>query len=269
MIRIALVVLLLIHGMAHLAGGGVSRFMLAGGFGAVAVGVMLREPWWLVALEVLVCASVIFCLANWPKAQFGLVANLFVIAVGFAVIRFGGELALRNHDLEKLWGTGSENRVLLKMHGEIKLGQWFPFQAEEVLAADGNFVWAATVSAYGIPIRGSDRLIQGQGVMSWKLLDVFPVMSATGPDITKSALGRATAEIATWLVPAGTPSAVPGRVTFPRWGNPGGGAFRDALFVVEVEEVRSFGGRVVPSRIRAGWDGDEFFRATIDSADYR
>jgi hypothetical protein len=85
------------------------------------------------------------------------------------------------------------------MHGEIKLGQWRPFRAEQVISRDGQFVWAATVSVYGIPIRGSDRLLQGHGAMNWKLLDLIPVMRDSGPHITRSAIGRVEGELAAWL----------------------------------------------------------------------
>ncbi len=65
--------------------------------------------------------------------------------------------------------------------------------------------------------------------------------------------------------------------SFPRWGNPDGGAFAYHTFGVIVEEERTFGGYTIPSRARAGWHfGTErfekdgvFFRATIDAAEFR
>ena len=50
----------------------------------------------------------------------------------------------------------------------------------------------------GLAIRGFDRLVDGEGEMRWKLLGLFPVMTASGPDITRSAAGRFVTESA-WL----------------------------------------------------------------------
>lgn len=49
-----------------------------------------------------------------------------------------------------------------------------------------------------LPIVGSDRIIDGIGAMQWKLLGLFPVMTASGSDITRSAVGRLQAE-SVWL----------------------------------------------------------------------
>ena len=62
-----------------------------------------------------------------------------------------------------------------------------------------------------------------------------------------------------------------------RWGNPEGGPFRYDDFGAVAEEERTFAGFTVPSRIRAGWhfgtesfeQEGEFFRATIEEAEYR
>jgi hypothetical protein len=34
------------------------------------------------------------------------------------------------------------------MHGEIKLGRWWPFRAEEVIRWDRGMVWHAVVRMY-------------------------------------------------------------------------------------------------------------------------
>src|ERR1051325_7091135 len=67
--------------------------------------------------------------------------------------------------------------VRLRMRGEIKLGQWLPFTAEQVIHWTRGSIWKATVRRGGIPIRGFDRLVDGQGAMSWKLFGVIPVMT--------------------------------------------------------------------------------------------
>ena len=194
------------------------------------------------------------------------------------------------------------------MHGEIKLQRWLPFTAEEVIRWDRGMIWSATVLKNGIPIRGSDRIVDGEGSMQWKLLGIFPVMAAAGPDITRSAIGRVQVE-SIWLpsvlchpevVWTETDRSHPharftmlgrtaeldlavednGRVTrasLPRWGNPEGAAFHDVNFGGVLEAEGTFEGYTIPTRIRAGWyfgtdrfesDG-EFFRATIDQANFR
>jgi hypothetical protein len=87
-------------------------------------------------------------------------------------------------------GTRLANAVRLRMHGEIKLKRWLPFTAEQVIRRDRGMIWKATVRMFGLPIRGFDRLIDGEGEMHWKLLGLIPIMSASGADITRSAVGR-------------------------------------------------------------------------------
>ena len=45
---------------------------------------------------------------------------------------------------------------------------------------------------------GFDRLVDGEGAMRWKFLGIVPVMTASGPDISRSAAGRVEAE-SVWL----------------------------------------------------------------------
>ena len=93
-----------------------------------------------------------------------------------------------------LWGS-----VVLTMHGEIRLGSWRPFSAHQVLAPPRGFIWAATARVLGLPVTGFDRYSSGAGQMRWRLGGVVPVMTATGPDVTRSAAGRLAGEMA--LVP--------------------------------------------------------------------
>jgi hypothetical protein len=205
-------------------------------------------------------------------------------------------------------GTPLAVAVRLRMHGEIKLRRWFPFRAEQVIRWDRGMIWRATVRMYGLPIRGFDRLIDGQGKLQWKLLGLVPVLTAAGPDISRSAAGRIAAE-SIWLpsvlgrddvlwtaldsshvhasltvLDEGTELALAvdgvGRlesVELKRWGNPEGGDFRYVDFGGLVEDEGTFEGYTIPTRLRVGWhfgterfesDG-EFFRVTIDAASYR
>jgi hypothetical protein len=85
--------------------------------------------------------------------------------------------------------------ALLGMRGQLRLGRWLPFQAEQVLAPHHGFYWAARVAGL---ISGFDRYLDGQGELRWKLLGVLPITRAEGPDVARSAVGRAAGE-AIWL----------------------------------------------------------------------
>jgi hypothetical protein len=91
-------------------------------------------------------------------------------------------------------GTKIASAVRLKMHGEIKLKKWIPFTAEQVICWEHGLIWSATAWMNGLPIVGSDRIIDGIGAMQWKLLGLFPVMTASGADITRSSVGRLQSE---------------------------------------------------------------------------
>ncbi|MEA1958080.1 MAG: DUF6544 family protein [Chloroflexota bacterium] len=203
-------------------------------------------------------------------------------------------------------GTQLSSAVRLRMHGEIK--RWLPFTAEQVIVRDRGFIWSATVRMNGMPIRGFDRLVDGEGSMRWRLFGIIPVMTASGPDITRSAAGRVAGE-AVWLPSALCDSSVSwtatdssrlhakfttdghesdlecriddrGRIEslkMQRWGNPDGRGFRHIDFGCFAENEGTFNGYTIPTRLRVGWYFDtprfetegEFFRCTIDSAEFR
>ncbi len=205
-------------------------------------------------------------------------------------------------------GTPLASAVRLRMHGEIRLKRWFPFEAEQVLRWDRGMIWRATVRLHGVPVRGSDSLIDGAGSMQWRLLGLIPILRASGDDITRSALGRVAAE-SVWLPsvlcsdtvfwttpgPALLRAILPvqghsvtlefrvddagglSTVRLQRWGNPLGAPFHLAVFGAAVEEEQTFAGYTIPTRLRVGWhfkDGvfankGEFFRVRIDRATYR
>lgn len=205
-------------------------------------------------------------------------------------------------------GTPLASSVRLRMHGEIKLKGWCPFSAEEVIRWDRGMIWRAAMRMHGLPIRGGDSFVDGQGALNWKLFGIIPILNVSGPDINRSAAGRVYIE-SIWLPSVlcgdgvswnGSDSLRPharlaafnekaeidyfideeGRlktVNMPRWGNPGGAEFGYVNFGGFVEAEERFGGYTIPSRIRAGWyfetgrfDSEgEFFRVTIDDATYR
>ena len=117
------------------------------------------------------------------------------------------------------------------------------------------------------------QLIDDEGSMRWRLFGIIPVMTASGPDITRSAAGRLQGEFVwlpshlarpdvSWtasdpehsiatLTVAGHTEAVtisvgddgrPLNLSLPRWGNPEGDAFGLYQFGAVFEEDKSFGG---------------------------
>ncbi len=204
--------------------------------------------------------------------------------------------------------TPLASAVRLQMHGEIKLKKWDPFTAEQVIHRDRGMIWQATVKMKGIPIKGSDRLIDGEGAMQWKILGLIPMITASGADITRSAIGRVQAE-SMWLPSVFCDRDVawmttdashlqakfnsysqaveltlginnlgqPKSIKLQRWGNPAGKEFGNADFGGIVEQEGTFGGYTIPTRLRVGWyyasekfeSEGEFFRVTVDNATYR
>lgn len=205
--------------------------------------------------------------------------------------------------------TPLASAVRLWMHGDIKLGKnWHSFRGEEVICWHRGMIWRATTWMQGLPMWGADRIVDGFGDMQWKILGLFPVMTATGEDVTRSGVGRVQGE-AVWLpsvlcqpdiawaelnasqvqasfTTLGEPAHLILTVSeagtlecvkFERWGNPEGAAYHYEDFGVKVEESGMFEGYAIPTRIRAGWffgsdrfeSNGEFFRCTIDQAIYR
>jgi hypothetical protein len=206
-------------------------------------------------------------------------------------------------------GTPLAQAVRLKMRGRIKLGPWYPFQAEEVIVWNQGMVWQASVRWHGLPIRGADRLLQGMGSQEWKLLGLIPVVQTSGKEITRSTIGRVQAESiwlpsilaqqTHWITPDPyhlqtqiawqgqrtqlnlTIDACGGlqRLQLHRWGNPGPGGteFREARFGGVVEAESTFSGYTIPTHLRIGWYPDtdrfsregEFLQVQIIDAIYR
>lgn len=184
-------------------------------------------------------------------------------------------------------GTPRASAVRLSMRGEIRLkDEWEPFEAEQVIRAHRGFVWRATVRMKGISVKGSDRFVDGRGAVRWKLLGIIPVARAEGPEIARSAAGRAQIE-GIWLPSAlleesldwervdATHAAARVRVgdhasrvelsvddagrlraaSMLRWGTPGGvdAPQEQAPFGCVVEDEGTFDGVTIPTLLRVGW----------------
>ncbi|WP_224240455.1 DUF6920 family protein [Hyalangium gracile] len=206
-------------------------------------------------------------------------------------------------------GTPLASAVRLRMTGTIKLkDQWHPFAADQVIRWNRGFVWRAKVKMNGLPVTGSDRWIDGEGAMRWKLLGLVPIVTASGPDISRSAADRVQIE-SLWLPSVLVAPSVSwtehdathvglnvslrdrhahceysldeqGRlrtVSMLRWGDPQGQGFGSLPFGGVAEEERTFGGFTIPSKLRIGWyfgterfePEGEFFRCTVEEAVYR
>lgn len=206
-------------------------------------------------------------------------------------------------------GAPLAHAARIEMHGTIRLaGAWHPFEATQVLRWDRGFVWRARTRMKGLPVSGSDRLVDGEGAMRWKMLGVIPVATASGPEVSRSAAGRFHAEVVwmpgvlldpevQWSAPdpahatysvrahgegsevelALAESGALRSLVFPRWGDLGTGTFRSERFGGEVLAERTWGGVTIPSELRLGWyygtdrfePEGEFFRCTIDAVEHR
>lgn len=199
--------------------------------------------------------------------------------------------------------------VDLAMTGSIRTrpgGDPLPMVAVQRLSAEG-FVWRARARSGPLSIVGFDRYRDREGEMRWWLAGLFPVASASGPDVSRSAIGRAVGEsvfLPSLLLPArgarwepvdGARARVTrvldgeevtltltidelGRllqVSLMRWrddagaGEPGPVRF-DVHFEGEFEGALYR----VPASMHAGWrlgspDAFPFFDAVIERLDYR
>ncbi len=205
-------------------------------------------------------------------------------------------------------GTPRVSAVRLSMHGEIKLGAWRSFEAEQVIVWERGLIWQATVRMWGLPIRGADRLVEGRGAMRWALFGLLPLVRQSGADIVRSTVGRMAAETVwcptmlcreavRWT--AEGPSRARARLTkwgetvepiftvdetgrldrvaLMRWGDPDDAGFRYMPFGGIVEDERTVQGITIPTRLRVGWhigtDRFEaegcFFRGVVDTVQFR
>ena len=205
-------------------------------------------------------------------------------------------------------GTPLATAVRLRMHGMILLKRWRKFKAVQVITSDGAMIWRASVRVGGASIRGYDRLVGGNGEMKWWLFGFVPIIRESGPDVTRSIANRVAAE-SVWLPSmladervrwhAADPDVALADVSvggystqlrmtldrghligmgLSRWGNPGGGPFRETPFGAWVDQEATFDGYTIPARLRIGWHFDDaarfdsegkFLEVSVDDAAYR
>ena len=203
-------------------------------------------------------------------------------------------------------GTPLASSVILAMTGSIKPGPvpWMRFSAHQILSPPQGFIWRVRARWGLLAISGEDYFVDGEGGTLMRLFGVIPMVTGSGPDVSRAAAGRLLAESV--LVP---PALLPGtgaswhegdgsrlridltagqettaltlaldddgrvrEVVIQRWGNQtDGGEYAYVPFGVGVDEEATFGGYTIPSRLRAGWwygtdRYAEFFRARIKDA---
>jgi hypothetical protein len=86
-------------------------------------------------------------------------------------------------------GTPLARTARLRMRGSIKLGtRGVPSRAEEILAPLHGYYWPARLA--GGLLRGVDAYADGDASMRWKALGLTPIIRASGPDVTRSAVAE-------------------------------------------------------------------------------
>lgn len=223
------------------------------------------------------------------------------------------ERASRRPEIVDAWLTRvapsrltSFSGVCLTMHGEIRIGKWRSFQAEQILSPRG-FIWAARAGRGLVTVRGHDMFFEGTGEMNWRMFGVVPVIRQSGDDVARSASGRFAGELLvfspfnarsstiTWfetnatnaiatVTTGGFTHGVTLRfdtegtvldISMPRWGDPDGDGFREETFSVVFDGEQPFGGCLLPASFIAGWGpvndvwtDQAFFRCVIDDAGF-
>jgi hypothetical protein len=206
-------------------------------------------------------------------------------------------------------GTPLASGVHFGYSGSIRPAKgmpWMSLSAEQIAVKNRGFVWKANVRMGPLRLTGADHYLDGQARMRISLFGLIPVINATGPDLTRSALGRLVVESAllpSALLPASNVriegiddsrfravvelqgEQIPltltvgseGQLTemvFPRWGNQtDDGSFQNIPYGITASAERSFGGYTVPAQISVGWwHGTERYeedvRLELDWAQY-
>lgn len=185
-------------------------------------------------------------------------------------------------------GTPLAAQVHLRQTGTLRVGtDWIAFSADQVLTPDG-LVWRATSRLGPLPITATDHVAGGHGRTRIAALGLVPFVNESGPDISRSTIGRLIVEYM-WLPPASLPVLRPGvkvepvdadhfavtvmvagermrlvyavdsdgrliESTLPRFGNQTPDQHYEYIpFGGLMDAEETFGGYTIPTRIRMGW----------------
>lgn len=211
---------------------GMLWFVTALLFVASALFFFLKKDWWWMVAAPAVLLSQILIFTQWRDAKFGTLAN--VIALAGIVLAYGGwsfntmvkselsaffpkeivaKTVLTKEMLAPLppvvqkWlersGVVGKKLVAvahLKQTGEMKTkpdGNWIPFEAEQWNTTDPpGFIWTTQIQAApGMTLVGRDKYVDGRGNMLIKLLSLYPIADAKGPETDQGAMLRNLAEV--------------------------------------------------------------------------
>jgi hypothetical protein len=199
-------------------------------------------------------------------------------------------------------GIPGATHSVTPMKGIIKLVNWAQFKSVLYANPFRGFLWTATVKMGILPVKGFDYFLVNKGAMQWSLFNFIPVNKADGPDVTRSAEGRAMLEAlftphllihpeVEWKVISeneitvnwnlfqenkpvhliiGDDGALK-QAFAQRWGNPGDSkTWEYHNFGVNVEKEIKRKGILIPAKGNAGWwfnqkeyDDGEFFRFEV------
>ncbi|MCI0391070.1 MAG: hypothetical protein MOB07_20175 [Acidobacteria bacterium] len=207
-------------------------------------------------------------------------------------------------------GTPLASSVILKMRGEMRLkpdAEWMPIEADEILSMPKGFVWKASVGSGLLRLSGADYYANRVGRVRFGLWGIVPLVNQTGPDVTRSSIGRFACEMiwlpssllprrgvmwyavdeeyakATMKIDDETitmtlqvePDGKLRQMVLSRWGDKTpDGSLSYIPFGGAMKAERSFGGYTIPSEVACGWwfGTDryfEFFRAQVEGAIFR
>lgn len=186
-------------------------------------------------------------------------------------------------------GTRLASRLHWRYAGHMKPGPklpWMALRAEQILVKERGFVWRAWARTGPLVVTASDHYLDGAGRMRLALYGLVPVVTASGPDLAKSARARLLIEgcaLPSAFLPgphvriAGIDASrfkvlvrLQGEVTpltltvdqdgrlrelvLERWGNlTTDGSYRSIPYGCTVEGERTVGGYTIPSNIAGGW----------------
>lgn len=205
-------------------------------------------------------------------------------------------------------GTPLATRLYWRYDAQLKPGAnlpQMPLEAEQILVKERGFVWKARAHLGPLVVTATDHYLDGEGRMRIALFGLVPFVNATGPDLSKSAMGRMLIEgmalpsaflpgpnvdiegidasrftVTTRLHGETTPITVtvdqggrPTKVTMLRWGNlTEDGHFQHIPYGVIVSGDGTFGGYTIPTQLAGGWwygteRYSEDMRLTVDWAE--
>jgi hypothetical protein len=186
-------------------------------------------------------------------------------------------------------GTPLATQLHWHYTAEMKPGAnlpWMPLEADQILVKERGFVWKATAQMGPLIVTATDHYLNSNGRMRIALFGLVPIISATGPDLSRSAMARLVIEgvtLPSTLLPgpnvnievvdssrfsvitqldgettpitvAVDPSGRPMEVTMQRWGNlTDDGSYQFIPYGMQITGERTFDGYTIPTEVAGGW----------------